>query len=63
MATSMGGDELLKAVRQAYEESRAQQAAEDPPETLPAWEELPLPMCIAMVHIYATGRRLGAEEE
>jgi hypothetical protein len=63
MAKLMGGDELRDAAQKAYEETRTKQAFQDPPEILPAWEELPLPMRIAMIHICAAGRRLGAEEE
>jgi len=59
----MLGDELRDAVQRAYEESRAQAAAEDPPEVLlPAWEVLPLAMRIAFLHVFAAGRQAGAEE-
>jgi len=59
----MLGDELRDAVQRAYEESRAQAAAEDPPENIPAWEALPLAMRIAFLRVFSAGRQLGAEEE
>ena len=58
----MLGDELRETVQKAYEESRAQAAAEDPPEITPSWEDLPLAMRIAFLHVYAAGRQLGADE-
>jgi hypothetical protein len=36
--------ELRDAARKAYEEARERALAEDPPEILPAWPELPLLM-------------------
>jgi hypothetical protein len=48
----MLGDELRAAVQRAYEESRAQAAAEDTPETIPAWEVLSLSMRIAFLHVF-----------
>jgi len=50
-------------VQQAYEESRAQAAAEDPPETIPAWVDLPLTMHIEFVHVFSAGRSVGEDEE
>jgi hypothetical protein len=55
-------DDLRGAIRTAYEEARAQALGEDPPEMLPAWEQLPLAMRIAFIHVYGAGRRLGAKE-
>ena len=49
-------------MHKAYEESRQQAAAEDPPETIPAWEDLCLAMRVAIIHVYAAGRQLGAGE-
>jgi hypothetical protein len=57
------GDELRAAIQEAYEHSRAQQAAEDPPVIIPAWETLTLGMRIAIINVYAAGRELGAKEE
>jgi hypothetical protein len=57
------GDELRAAIQEAYAHSRAQQAAEDPPVTIPAWETLSLGMRIAIINVYAAGCQLGAEEE
>jgi hypothetical protein len=58
----MLGDELRDAVQAAYEAARAQAAAQDPPETIPAWEVLSLPMRIAFLHVFSAGRRVGADE-
>ena len=57
------GDELRAAIKEAYEQSRAQQAAEDPPGIIPAWDALQLAMRIAFLDVYAAGRALGAQEE
>jgi hypothetical protein len=57
------GDERRAAIQRAYEEARQQALAEDPPEVLPAWQELPLPMRIALIHVYGAGRKQGAKEE
>jgi hypothetical protein len=58
----MQGDEIREAVQRAYEESRRQAAAENPPEIIPPWEDLPLAMRIAFLHVHAAGRQLGADE-
>jgi hypothetical protein len=55
--------ELRDAARKAYEEARDRALAEDPPEALPAWRELPLAMRIAFIHVHSAGRRLGTKEE
>jgi hypothetical protein len=57
------GDELRGAARKAYEQARQMALTEDPPEELPAWEQLPLPMRLAIIHVHSAGRRLGAKEE
>jgi hypothetical protein len=59
----MLGDELRTTVALLYEQSRAQAAAEDPPEILPPWDDLPLAMRIAVLHVFSVGRQLGADEE
>jgi len=57
------GDELRAAIRAAYEEARENGAAEDPPEIIPERGALTLAMRLALIHVYAAGRQLGAEEE
>jgi len=57
------GDELRAAIQAAYEEARAQIAAQDLPEVLPTWEVLSLPMRLAFIHVYGAGRSLGMKEE
>jgi len=59
----MLGDELRTAVQKAYEDSRRQAAAEDPQEIIPPWEDLPLAMRIAFLHVFSAGRSVGATEE
>ena len=54
---------LRGTIRTAYEEARAQALAEDPPEVLPAWEQMPPAMRMAFIHVYGAGRKQGAKEE
>jgi len=46
--------------KRAYEESRAEQANDDPPEVIPTWEALPLAMRIASS--MSTRLGFGSEE-
>jgi hypothetical protein len=57
------GDELRAAIKEAYEDARAQAKAEDPPEILEPWDALPLKVRLAFVSVFGAGRRLGAKEE
>lgn len=59
------GDELRTAIKEAYEEARAQAMAEDPPEILEPWDSLPLKMRLASACFQqgaSLGRRKHAKE-
>ena len=54
------GDKLLQSIIEAYADAGRKQPAEYP--ALPAWQDLPIGMREAFIHVFAAGRRSALAE-